>query len=121
MKPLLLANENFPMPSVVLLREAGYNVLAVSDASKGITDSEVLSLAVAEGRWIVTFDRDYGELIFAKDSLVPSALLYFRLRSYRPEEPGYQLLELLREPSALAGQFVVIEEDSLRRRPLPQR
>lgn len=31
------------------------------------------------------------------------------------------LLDLLREPSNLAGQFVVVQDESLRKRPLPQR
>lgn len=117
MKPRLLANENFPMPSIALLRDAGYDVLAVSEARKGIKDEEVLSLSVAEGRWVVTFDRDYGDLIFVKK--LP-ALLYIRLLSYRPEDPGRLLLELLRDISGLVGQFVAIQEDSFRKRLLPQ-
>lgn len=36
-----------------------------------------------------------------------------------PEEPGQLLAELLAEPSRFAGQFVVVEEGSIRIRPLP--
>jgi len=119
MKPHLLANENFPMPSVAVLREAEYDVLAITETHRSMSDLDVLSVAVSENRWIVTFDRDYGELIFAKNLPSPPALLYIRLRSYRPEEPGQMLIDLLREASSLGGQFVVIQEDSLRKRPLP--
>ena len=121
MKPRLMAKENFPMPSVTLLRDAKYDVLAIAEAHKSIKDEDVLSFAVAEERWIVTFDGDYGDLIFVKNLPAPPALLYLRLRSYQPEEPGYMLLELLRDASSFAGQFVVIQEDNLRKRLLPQR
>ena len=121
MKPRLLANENFPMPSVATLRDAGHNILAIMETHRGITDREVLSLAVGENRWVATCDRDYGDLIFAKNLPSPPALIFFRPRSYRPDNPGHILLDLLREPSRFAGQFVVVEEDSLRIRPLPAR
>ena len=121
MKPRLLANENFPQPSVILLRDAGYDVFAIADSHKSVNDMEVMSIAIAEARWILTFDRDYGDLIFSRNFPVPPALIYLRLHSYRPEEPGRLLLDLLREPSNLAGQFVVVQDESLRKRPLPQR
>lgn len=41
-----LANENFPLPSVRLLREAGHDVVSISEETPGITDSQVLSRAV---------------------------------------------------------------------------
>ena len=56
MKPRLLANENFPAPSVQHLRDRGYDVTAVADGGGGLKDPEVLTLAVTEQRWIVTFD-----------------------------------------------------------------
>jgi predicted nuclease of predicted toxin-antitoxin system len=86
-----------------------------------VKDREVLSIAVAQERWIVTFDRDYGELIFSQSFPTPPALIYLRLHSYRPELPGRLLVDLLREPSNLAGQFVVIQDENLRKRPLPLR
>lgn len=32
MKPLLLANENFPIPAVAVLRDQGYDVVAVAES-----------------------------------------------------------------------------------------
>lgn len=121
MKPLLLANENFPLPSVVLLRERGYDIFAVAETARSISDQQVLSVAVAENRWILTFDRDYGELIYAREAPVPPAVLYMRLASYRPEEPGHLLIEMLENSSQFHGYFVVVEKDGWRKRPLPQR
>ena len=85
MKPRLLANENFPAPSIRLLRDRGYDVAAVAEGGGSLADPHVLALAVAEKRWIVTFDRDYGELIFARGLAAPPAVILFRMRSYRPD------------------------------------
>ena len=121
MKPFLMANENFPMPSVMLLREQSYDILAVAESAESISDQQILSIAVAENRWILTFDRDYGELIFAREAPVPPAVIYLRLASYRPEEPGHLLIEMLESSSQFHGYFVVVEKDVWRKRPLPQR
>lgn len=46
-----LANENFPLPSVRLLRQAGYDVASVTEDSPGIEDSEVLTRAANDLFW----------------------------------------------------------------------
>lgn len=60
----LLLNENFPAPSTSLLRQFGFDVLSVAEEFAGMKDADVLSIAVREGRWLITFDRDYGGLLF---------------------------------------------------------
>ena len=50
-----LANENFPLPSVRLLRQAGYDVASITEDSPGMKDSEVLTRATDEQRVILTF------------------------------------------------------------------
>ncbi|MBP0003747.1 MAG: DUF5615 family PIN-like protein [Cyanobacteria bacterium SBC] len=59
-----LANENCPLPSVRTIRRAGYNIASVTEDSPGIDDRAVLTRAANEKRIILTFDRDYGELIY---------------------------------------------------------
>ena len=50
-----LANENFPLPSVRLLRQAGYYVASITEDSPGMEDPEVLTCATDEQRVILTF------------------------------------------------------------------
>jgi predicted nuclease of predicted toxin-antitoxin system len=119
MKPRLLANENFPAPSVQRLRDSGYNVTAVAEGSGGLKDHEVLALAATELRWIVTFDRDYGELIFARGLAAPPAVILFRMRTYRPDAPGRLLAALLGSGNQFEGHFVILDEAGFRKRPLP--
>lgn len=118
MRPALLANENIPRQSVLALRQAGYDVHYIAETAAGLHDEQVLSLAVNEGRWVLTFDRDYGELIFGRRRTPPPCVIYFRLLDCRPEEAAQLLLPLLVEPQRFIGQFVVLSADGYRNRPL---
>ncbi|MCC5662655.1 DUF5615 family PIN-like protein [Nostoc sp. CHAB 5784] len=115
-----LANENFPLPSVRLLRLAGYDVDSVTEDSPGIEDTEVLTRAANEQRVILTFDRDYGELIYRLRLPSPTGVIYLRFRPHTPEEPATLLLNLLEiEGLQFEERFTVLERDQIRQRPLP--
>ncbi|MCY7393149.1 MAG: DUF5615 family PIN-like protein [Leptolyngbyaceae cyanobacterium CAN_BIN12] len=115
-----LANENFPLPSARLLRQAGYDLASVTEDSPGIEDSEVLTRAADEQRVILTFDRDYGELIYRLRLPSPMGVIYLRFRPHTPEESAVLLLNLLQtEGLQFEGQFTVIDRDRIRQRPLP--
>ncbi len=75
-----LANENFPFPSMKILRKLGFEVTSIAEDNFGISDEEVLQIAVNEQLIILTFDRDYGELIFKYKMQPPPAVVYFRLK-----------------------------------------
>ncbi len=60
----LLANENFPYKSIYYLRDKGYDILSIGIDNPSIRDAEIMTIAINEERTILTFDRDYGELIF---------------------------------------------------------
>ena len=56
----LYANENFPLPVVIALRELGHDVLTTRDAGKAndaVPDDEVLRFAVENGRAVITHNR----------------------------------------------------------------
>lgn len=115
----LLANENFPASAVALLRREGHNVLFAAESMAGASDMEVMARAVTEKRWVLTFDRDYGELVFARKIPPPPAVVYFRLAHYSATLPAEMFLELIARHD-IAGCFVVVESEDFRTRPLPQ-
>jgi predicted nuclease of predicted toxin-antitoxin system len=56
----LYANENFPLPVVQALRSLGHDVLTVREAgydNQRVSDEEVVALAVADDRAIITINR----------------------------------------------------------------
>jgi predicted nuclease of predicted toxin-antitoxin system len=115
----LLADENVPLPSVETLRASGHDVVAIGEESAGAGDPAVLARARAEGRLLVTFDRDFGELIFNQGAPVPPGVLFLRFLPTHPTEPAEVLALLLARPEVpLAGMFTVVDRDRVRQRPL---
>jgi hypothetical protein len=68
---------------------------------------------------ILTFDRDYGELIYRHRLPVPQGLLYLRLLPLSPSEPAEIVLDLLQVGIPLEGRFTIVERERVRQRPLP--
>jgi len=111
-----LANENFPTTSIQILRKHGHDVISVSEDFPSVEDSEVLLFAQQEVRIVLTFDRDYGELIYHY-GFFAYGVVYFRFDSERPEEPSERLLEILNLGEIeLLNRFTVVERDRIRQR-----
>ncbi len=91
----LLANENFPKASVLLLRSLEYDITSIGEDNPSISDQSVMEIAEAEQRLIIIFDRDYGELIYKHNYKPAQGVIYLRLKNYTPEEPGKHVHELL--------------------------
>jgi predicted nuclease of predicted toxin-antitoxin system len=82
-------------------------------------DQDVMALARRERRWLITFDRDYGDLIFREGLAPPPAILYFRQGDYTLEHPADLVLALLSEPHLIENHLVVISSGSVRRKRFP--
>ena len=115
----LLANKNFPRPALLALRAAGVDVESVGERMPSASDADVLAYAAANGLWLVTFDRDHGELIFARKAPAPPAILYLRQGAYPPAWPAEAVLAALEQADFVAGHLDVIAGQSVRRRALP--
>jgi predicted nuclease of predicted toxin-antitoxin system len=116
----LLADENFPVPSIGHLRAAGHDVVAIKEESPSLADTAVLATAVRTGRTLLTFDRDFGDLIYRRGLAAPPAVLYFRFLPATPAEPAELFLHIVgRAEIGLEGMFTVVERDRVRQRPLP--
>ena len=116
---MFLANENIPLKSIKILREKGYDVKAIIEKFPGISDKEVLKIAKNENRIILTFDRDYGKLLFKKKELVPAGIVYFRFTPKYPEECAEVLLKILKNQDIhLKGMFTVVERIKVRQKKL---
>ena len=114
---MFLANENFPRPSILFLREHGYNVMSIQEAHPGISDNEVMLIAKEQNLIILTFDRDYGELIFRYAVENPPSVVYFRSKGEGPLFVGQILHDLLVSNQIdISSAFTVIDKNSIRQR-----
>jgi len=115
---LLLADENFPVPSFNILVNKGYDIkhVIVDDAS--ISDVEVMKIAIEEDRVIITFDSDFGELVF-RVGMRPKGIIFFRWHDFMPDEPGLFLADLIEDDNmTFEGYFTVIDANQIRQRKL---
>ena len=61
-----VADESCAMPVIQALREAGHDVVAIAEIARGATDDQVLGKALDAKRVLITEDRDFGELVYAR-------------------------------------------------------
>lgn len=109
-----------PLPSVDALRAAGHDVISVSRESPGAADPHVLEQARREERLLITFDRDFGELVFARGASGFPGVIFLRFVPRSPIEPAELLVELAARPGlTFAGFFTVMDRGHLRQRALP--
>lgn len=72
-----------------------------------------------DDRLIVTFDSDYGDMVFVK-GLKTKGIIYLRFKNFDPQFPGSYLQELLSKSEyKFEGYFTVIDEHKIRQRKLP--
>ena len=117
-----LANENFPKASIYHLREEGHEVFSILEEFSGIDDPFVMNLAIERKALILTFDKDYGELIYHRKLPVPPGVIFFRFNPLTPLDPALLLLEYLRQPEiSFNGLFTVFSRQSMRQRELPKK
>ena len=113
----LLANENFPYKSIFYLKAKGHDIISIGMDFPSIKDSEIMMIAITEERTILTFERDYGELIFRKNYKPEKGVIYLRLDTNFPEDPGYLIEELLANKEFDATRaLTVLDKNGLRQR-----
>ena len=78
-----VGNENFPGVAIAALLLRGHDVVWIREDSPGIDDRTVLSRATAEERILITFDKDFGELVFRLGLNAPSGVFCFGFHPIR--------------------------------------
>jgi predicted nuclease of predicted toxin-antitoxin system len=115
----ILANENVPRLAVVALRKRGNDVLWARETHPGAKDLQVLAIAKGEARVLITFDKDFGELVFRLGRDASLGIVLFRISLADPKKACLRIVEVLESRSDWAGGFWVVEEGRLRMTPLP--
>ena len=116
----LLTDKNVPQASADWLLRAGVDVKSIAEVNAGAADTVVLDLARSEERILVTFDRDFGELIYHDGEAPPLGVVYLRFTPAEPNEPARVLQDLFAHTEIeLEGRLTVVSRDQVRPRPLP--
>lgn len=109
----LLADENIPKETVDLLKQQRVDVVSVQEIRSGLSDRDILELAKVKGRIVVTFDKDFGEIIF-KEKFKSQGLILLRFVPESPQHIGNRILQLLAAKIKMEKSVVVVKEDSVK-------
>lgn len=99
------------------MRTQGFDIISIGTDNSSISDAHVMDIAIRENRTILTFDRDYGELIFKYNYQPSAGVIYLRLFPHSPEEPGH-LIEGLINSGKLKFEraLTVVDSNGIRQR-----
>lgn len=115
----LCANENLPEECVLRLRQSGHDVLWIREASPGSPDADELTRAHEENRLLITFDKDFGELVFRRGAKASHGIVLFRIAQPSAAIVAARVAAVLASRDDWSGHFSVVEELAIRMRPLP--
>jgi predicted nuclease of predicted toxin-antitoxin system len=70
-----LADAHISVDTVTMIRGLGHDCLDASVIPPRMLDIDVLKMAAADERVVVTADKDFGELVFVHDIPCPGVIL----------------------------------------------
>ncbi len=82
----ILADENMMRESVAELRATDHDVHWAREIYRGRPDADLLAIATADARLLITYDNDYGELVRLHNVPAPYGVILFRIHDDVPQD-----------------------------------
>ena len=96
------------------LHNAGHDVYSVFDEASGISDDEVLGMALRSRSILITNDKDFGEMIF-RERREHCGVVFLRLDDERSANKIDVLRKLIEQYiEKIPGKFVTVTETRVR-------
>jgi len=114
----LLADENLSARLVAALRAAGHDVEWVKEICIGAKDGAIIADAETTGRVLVTFDKDFGELIYKHGVKNLTGVILLRLPDASRSEIAILLPAIIGSRDDWEGHFSVVRRGRIRMVPL---
>lgn len=111
-----LANENVPFSSITYLKSKGFDIKSIGIDNPSVSDEEVMAIAISEKRTIITYDSDYGELIFKYGYKPTAGVIYIRNQPVDALETGKILEELIEKNISFEKSLTVVDSNSIRQK-----
>lgn len=109
-----LADESCNLAVVRALRAAGHDVVAIAEVAPRAKHDAVIDLAVREERLLLTEDKDFGQLVYARGRRTAGVLLLRFPASAREALPKVVVNLVRRRGERLVGCFVVVQPGRIR-------
>lgn len=109
-----LADEGVDISIVRGLRASGFDVYYVIEEVRSLGDDELLQIAYAENRILITRDKDFGELVFRLNKLHTGVIL-IRLEGYHTKDRSEIVCKAIKQHlTDLDNAFAVIQPNAIR-------
>ena len=118
----LLADENFPRLVIQVLQRLGHDVLWARTDCQGIKDIALLERAEADGRLLLTLDKDFWQLALRRRvPLRRSGVILFRVHPAIPERLEPVVDAALKGQHSWVGHLSIVTEDGIEMIPAGRR
>ena len=115
----ILADENVPGDAIDELRLRGHDIVWVRGSSPGAPDEANLAEAVSQQRLLITFDKDYGELVFRLGKAASCGVVLFRISAPSAKDYAKIIGDILDSRDDWIGNYSVVDNHRIRIKPLP--
>jgi predicted nuclease of predicted toxin-antitoxin system len=68
-----------------------------------MADPVILTQAQSEGRIVITFDKDFGELVYRNGAAASAGIVLFRITTRSPEEAADRKVRVVKLPRSRPG------------------
>jgi predicted nuclease of predicted toxin-antitoxin system len=110
----LITDENIDNQIVFSLRDKGFDVLSIKEYSPGLSDKEILKLAVKKNAIIISEDSDFGEWIFVHKEK-STGIIFLRYSHHEISQISEVLIDTIQKyQNKLFQKFVVITPTKIR-------
>jgi predicted nuclease of predicted toxin-antitoxin system len=109
-----LADESCAGPVIRALLESGNGVAKIAQVARGATAEQVLERALNEKRVVITEDRDFGELVYARGRSSAGVILVRFHSGARRARPATVVEAVAKLGSRLQNAFTVVEPGRVR-------
>jgi predicted nuclease of predicted toxin-antitoxin system len=114
---MILADENIPFEMTASLRKEGFEVTSIYESARGVTDEQVIAMALKYDFLLLTEDKDFGEWVFAHHAKGLS-VLFLRYSFDELQEIIHALIHLLKTQTLQRPFFATITTKKVRIRQL---
>lgn len=112
---LIVADECVEYEIVLSLRQNDISVLSIMESHSGIKDTQVLAIAVEKKAFLLTEDKDFGELVFRLQLPHEGILLVRFPNGYDPDLKAEKVVKtMLQRFEDMDSRFCVLDENRLR-------
>ncbi len=116
-----LRHENAPADCIVRLRQSGYDVLWIREVAPGSPDVSVINRAVAEDRLLITFDKDFGELVFQSGAKASRGIVLLRISQASASTVAERVAAVLASRDDWVRHFSIVDDFAIRMRRLSEK